>query len=125
MLCHFASLIVGHGKAALRLDSIKNRAESSDGSFGGCVFHLGPGDEQRGRLDQGADGGSVAGTFDQISLPVAGHKAFLNLDWPVMNARHVGGGPRRSVLRARGRRVLRDWRRQAINALRSSLRGMA
>ena len=70
VLGHFAPLIVGHGKAALSLDPVENRAESGDGGFGGCIFHLGQSDEQRGALDQGADGGSVASTFDEIALPM-------------------------------------------------------
>lgn len=98
-------MIVGHGKAALSLDPVETRAKSDDGGFGGCIFHLGQGDEQRGALDQGANGGSVTGTFDEISLPVAGNKAFLDLDGPVMNARHVGDGS--ATIRAASTRTSR------------------
>jgi hypothetical protein len=45
VLGHFATWIVGPGKAALSLDPVENRAESGDSGFGGGIFPLGLGHE--------------------------------------------------------------------------------
>ena len=41
-------------------------------------------------LYQGSDGRPIAGPFDQVALPVAGHGAGRHLNWTFGNRRHVG-----------------------------------
>lgn len=101
VLGHLTSLIVGQGKAPLRVDPVEDGAKASHRGIGCGVFPLGPRHEERRPFDPRTDGRGIAGTFDQIALPV----------------------PRRSSPRARGRRRLRDCRRPAIHSLRNAPRG--
>ena len=79
MLRHLAPLVVGQGKASLRVNPVEDSAKGSGRGFGRGVLHLDQGDEERGPLDQRADGRGIAGTFDQIPLPVAGNNALGDL----------------------------------------------
>jgi hypothetical protein len=58
----------------------------------GCrrIVHLGQQHQAAGALDEHTHEGLVAGTFDEVTLPVARHDAVLYLGRPHMDADHVG-----------------------------------
>lgn len=83
MLRHLAPLIVGQGKTPLRVDPVEDGAEAGDGRFNAGMVQPGQGHKQRGSLDQCAAGGRVASALDQITFPMAGNAALIDLRWPL------------------------------------------
>ena len=125
VLRHLAPLIVSQGESTLRIDAVKDGSETGDSGVSGCVVHFCQGHEQRGSFHQGADGRRVASPFDQITLPVSGNDALGDFRGAHMDADHVGNGTPAIFAPAPGMRLLRAWRRPAINSVRNSPRGMA
>jgi len=93
VLRHFASLIVGQREAPLRVNAIEDGAKAGDRGRGTRIVHLRQRHEQRGSLDQRADGGRIPRALDQVAFPMAGNDALADLRGPLMNAGHVGNDP--------------------------------
>ncbi len=83
MLRHLAPLVVGQGKASLRIDPVEDSAKGSGRGFGRGVLHLDQGDEERGPLDQRADGRALRAPL--IRSPS---------QWPGMKRSSISGGRR-------------------------------
>jgi len=50
-----------------------------------AIVHLGQQDEAARALDEGADGGAMGGSLNEIALAVAWHLAIRHLGWAHMN----------------------------------------
>lgn len=109
VLGHLASLIVDQGSASLGIDPIRNGTEAGHGGgLGTGVIHSGQGHEQGATLPRRADGRRIAGTPDQVALPMTGDHAIFDLGRSLVEARPVGNrSPAVGIARTLG---LRRWR---------------
>ena len=73
----------------MRVDPVEDRAEAYDGRVRAGIVQPGQGYQPRGSLDQCGHGGCVARALDQITFPMAGNDAIIDLRWPLMDAGHV------------------------------------
>ena len=92
VLSHFTPPIVGRGQTPLRVDAVEHGSKSSHCRSGSCMIHLCQCDQERGSLNQGANGRRIARTLDQITLPMARHDAVFYFRWAHMYADHVRNG---------------------------------
>ena len=69
VLCRLIPLIIGQGKASLRVNAVEDSTKAHDGRVGTRVVHLGQGHEQRGSFNQGANGRRSARTLDSSRPP--------------------------------------------------------
>src|SRR5689334_1616553 len=86
---HLLALVAGQGEA----QRCRHR-EQTGGEAITCRLGLGIGQLDQDHLatdalDQRADRGTVAGSLDQVALPMPGHQAARDLRWPLADARHV------------------------------------
>ncbi len=87
---HFGTAIIGEGFAQAVGHLVEQVFEGA--LCGGCVagVHLGDHDEAAGALDQGADGGFVSGSLDEITFPVPWNQAFCDFFGPGCDLDVVG-----------------------------------
>ena len=64
--------------------------EAPSGTRRICPLHPGQEDQARRPLHQGPNSRSIAGAFDEVAFPVAGHRAGRHLGGTFVNRRHVG-----------------------------------
>jgi len=90
---HFFALVVGQRLPQRRRDLVELEGERRQRGLSRRVGHLGQQHQPCSALDQHANGGFVARTFDQVSLPVTRHDAIRGLRRAQMNADHFGNLP--------------------------------
>ena len=90
MLGHLFASIIGQGLPQQGRHMPEFLGEALSGTP--CIGPLHPGqdDEAGGPLHQGPDGRPIAGSFDEVAFPVAGHRAGRHLSRALSNGRHMG-----------------------------------
>ena len=91
-LSHFMPPIVGQGQTPLRVDAVEHGSESSNCRSGRCMIHFCQCHEERGSLNQRANGRRITRTLDQIALPTARFDAVLDFRRAHMDTDHVRNG---------------------------------
>jgi len=89
MLSHFASLVVGHGEALLRINLIRAypQAVTAVSAVAFIILTILTKSVVRSTKVPIRD---IASAFDQVVHPVARNDAPVDLRWALMNADHVG-----------------------------------
>ena len=90
VLGHLFPAIIGQGFAQQRGHVPEFLGEALAGTPRIRPLHPCQDDQARRPLHQGADGRPIAGPFDEVAFPVAGHRAGGHLGGALGNGRHVG-----------------------------------
>jgi len=83
---HFRAAVASHAFAQCCGQALHLAGEAVENRFCAVAVHFAWNDEAGFALDQRAHRRSVEGSLDQVSLPVAGHQARLDLLGAVDNA---------------------------------------
>jgi len=86
---HLRALVVGQGLAQRLGDGFQAIAEAVENGAGVGAVELGEHQVAAGPFDEGAHSRLVAGTLDEIALPVAGHDARADLGRAQSDGGHV------------------------------------
>jgi len=76
---HLLAAIIGDTESLLRFDAILHMRKSIDCGLGSGAVHLGQQGEQRGALDQRADGRAIVLSLEGVALSVSGDEPLFDL----------------------------------------------